>query len=560
MKKRTISMILAMAMTAACLAGCGSKTQSTADSADQAAAGVKEADAENAEADAAAEQSGEAQEIPVDAYAGTTITVAVNKAALDKGESFNDKPIFQMAEEATGIHVEFIEIEEANNGDKMNIILASGDLPDAFLGVLNENQMASNIDSFYDLSEEGLLETYAPNVVADYEEMNGLAALTWPDGSVRSLMTGPQISYNNAADGIMVINQAWLDQLGLELPETADEFYEVLKAFKENDMNGNGIADEIPLEFSSSNWAAQIMNLANPWGIAGQSSSNLDHYLMVKDGQVTGTLYTEEFRAFLEYYHKLADEGLIDMEGFGQTSEQYYAKLKGNQVGCYIAWSPYSNFDVETARDWVVLKPFTAMDGVEPKKTGNKERLFATRTGFAIAADSENVEAVLTWWNYMSSSLELKWTARAGEQGNAWDIVDGQVVSRTPEGLSDGFTETDYQYTYACVDRAPFLRADEIMIAEEMEDDATWERQCMVDVVYDMIPDEVVPSAFVDPEENTAHSLIQTELATMADNFVATSISEGVTDESWEAFQESLVGLQYDEWLAYYQRILDAQK
>ena len=200
------------------------------------------------------------------------------------------------------------------------------------------------------------------------------------------------------------------------------------------------------------------------------------------------------------------------------------------------------------------------MEGVEPKKTGNQERLFATRTGFAIAADSENVEAVLTWWNYMSSTLELKWIARCGEQGNAWDIVDGKVVSRTPEGLSEGFTETDYQYTYACVDRAPFLLSEETMVAEEKEDDATWVRQCMVDEVFDMIPTEVIPAAFVDPDDAMAHSLIATELISMADNFVATSIADGVTDDSWNAFQESLVGLQYDEWLAYYQRILDAQK
>jgi putative aldouronate transport system substrate-binding protein len=43
------------------------------------------------------------------------------------------------------------------------------------------------------------------------------------------------------------VYQPWLDALGLEEPETIDEFHEMLLAFKNDDPNGNGVADEIPL-------------------------------------------------------------------------------------------------------------------------------------------------------------------------------------------------------------------------------------------------------------------------------------------------------------------------
>ena len=47
--------------------------------------------------------------------------------------------------------------------------------------------------------------------------------------------------------GPMLIYKPWLDQLGLEMPTTTDEFHEVLRAFKAaGDLNGNGIDDEIP--------------------------------------------------------------------------------------------------------------------------------------------------------------------------------------------------------------------------------------------------------------------------------------------------------------------------
>lgn len=51
------------------------------------------------------------------------------------------------------------------------------------------------------------------------------------------------------SNGIQFINKAWLDQLGLEVPTTTEELYELLCAFRDNDMNGNGdTTDEIPLE------------------------------------------------------------------------------------------------------------------------------------------------------------------------------------------------------------------------------------------------------------------------------------------------------------------------
>ena len=54
------------------------------------------------------------------------------------------------------------------------------------------------------------------------------------------------------------INTQWLDNLGLEMPTTTEEFYQVMKAFKEQDANGNGdLNDEIPLSTVTSGLAAQ---------------------------------------------------------------------------------------------------------------------------------------------------------------------------------------------------------------------------------------------------------------------------------------------------------------
>ena len=102
----------------------------------------------------------------------TTFTIAVYKNALSKCDDFNEMKIFQMAEEATGVHIEWMPVE-AGSGDKINAMLTA-DLPDAFLGLLNESKIAMNMDLFADLS--GLLEEHAPHVFSDYNSMenNGI--------------------------------------------------------------------------------------------------------------------------------------------------------------------------------------------------------------------------------------------------------------------------------------------------------------------------------------------------------------------------------------------------
>ena len=79
-----------------------------------------------------------------------------------------NKEIFKLAEEATNVHIEWMPIAAADATDKVNIMLTS-DLPDAFLGLIGTDQIASSMDSFADLAKDDLLKTYAPHIVEDYE-------------------------------------------------------------------------------------------------------------------------------------------------------------------------------------------------------------------------------------------------------------------------------------------------------------------------------------------------------------------------------------------------------
>ena len=555
-KKRIAALMLSLVMTASVMTGCGNEavSESTVSSASE----EKSTEVSTEVAESTEEAS---EGIPVDYFAGTELTIVAKKHNYDTGDSWGDKPAMKAAEEATGIKINWIMIDSGQS-ERVNAMLA-GDMPDAFIGnMVSTTTIGSNMDLFYDLSEEGLLETYAPDVLEDIKSLDaGLDLITWEDGSIRSLVTNDESNYNNDAEGIMVINKAWLDKLGLSVPTTADEFYEVLCAFRDNDMDGDGDpTNEIPFNVTQKFWASKIIQGANSWGIGGWKNSASAHYFMLKDGKVTSTVDTDEFRAFLEYYHMLIEEGLLNIDCFSETNDQRSAKLLSGSVGCFWSWTPEDVGDQELAKNYVVLPPFRALEDVDPVKTGarNMEQFYVN--GFVVSADCENVEALLHWWNYLSSSVEMKYFVKFGEQGQAWDIdADGNVYLKTPDGLTEDFTINNYQYTYGWCSYSPLILTEELPVTDTSDPYASdaW-RKLMVDEVWDMLPAENFSSKrLVAPEKLDEKDFIQTEMDTYISNFISTSIIEGVTDDSWAAHLEQLKTVQYYEWLDWYQGYID---
>lgn len=485
-----------------------------------------------------------------------TFRIAVMKHTHCMVDDFNEKPAFQMAEEATGVHIDWITVPDGST-EKVNAMLTA-DLPDAFLGLVSETQVASSMDSFLDLTD--LLEKNAPHVVADYNTMEGgMDLVTWPDGTIRSLATGDEVNYENDPAGIMIINKKWLDQLGLDIPTTTDEFYDVLCAFRDNDMNGDGDpSDEIPFKASEANWCAHIMNMANAWGLAGFSDSDASHYFMVKDGKVVPTMDTDEYRAFLEYMHKLVADGLYDVESFTETNDQFFAKLKSGQVGATICWSPYAMMSDELAEQYVVVPYLNAPDGSGFVKSGRRNNFMGNRTGFAITSACENPERLLQWWDYLSSSTEIKYTAKFGQQGGYWDIDEsGQVYQKTPDDLTDDFTVENYKYTYGLVGLSPITLKNESIYVSEEQAFSTWFRIGMVDQVWEYLQTEYPHNRMVDSADLEVRTFMETDLFEYLKNFTASSIMNGVDDASWQAHLDSLQSWQYYDWIQWYQDYLD---
>lgn len=545
MYKKVVALMLSLVMAVSVLTGCGNSSQSG-----EKENSVSENSAEEVSSEATEENTSteEMEEIPVDYFAGTELNIVVYKDPLDTStdETYGNKPALKIAEEATGIKINWTVVDAATAADKVSVMLAAGPdaQPDVYLGwgLISESVLAQNTDMFYNLAEEGLLEKYAPNVLERYEVVNMLDNLKWPDGSIYSLAVSALAqAYTGWAMSTQVIRQDWLDQLGFEVPTNADELYEVLVAFRDNDMNGNGDpTDEIPLTFCSDYWEGELMLLANSFGISGSTWQKTTHYKMLEDGQVVSVCDTDKFRAFLEYFHKLAEEGLLDMEGFSQTSEQYIAKVDGGRAGSYIRHSAMEN---ET--------PFfyEGMEGITPSWSGEQNRLSAQKIGFVATKDA-NIEAALHWWNYMHSSPELKYMAARGEEGHLWYIdEEGRIIQ-------DESNPGDYVYQLDAIHPHPSNYLEEYVTL--VEPGSRIEKRTKTTEKYeDYIPEKGFSQRFVSAEAVEERSFIEIELFDYINGFIANSISEGVTDASWEAHLDQLEAVGYYDWIQWYQNVED---
>jgi len=155
--------------------------------------------------------------------------VAVPHGNIKKG--YNDLSLFKQLEEKSNVQVDWNMIPSDGLVEKMNLIFATNDLPDAFFGPETTSAVTSDkTKQLIPLND--LIDKYAPNFKKILEEDKMLRSLiTHEDGNIYYL---PMIEDNpaQAVPNAMFINKKWLDELGLEVPTTTDELYNVLKALR----------------------------------------------------------------------------------------------------------------------------------------------------------------------------------------------------------------------------------------------------------------------------------------------------------------------------------------
>lgn len=361
----------------------------------------------------------------------TPVTVDIMVVQPPCVEDFNTNRFSKYMEEKTGIKVNFIMVPEQARFEKLSLTLASGDYPDAFLGF----NITNDLEATYGAQEHLFMplnkyysREWMPNLMEALDEYpGGVGFMTNIDGNIYSL---PRLEgcFHCTNMAKMFIYQPFLDKLGLAVPTTTDEFYEVLKAIKTQDPNGNGKADEIPLAGSIIGWADEVERfLLNAFiycdlttDINQNASDNVGY--MLNNGKVDTSVNKDAYREGLKYVNKLYKEGLIYNGSFTQDSSQLTQLIESSSepvVGFVTGgWrGQFSTIGGDRFNNFHAIAPLKGPKGVQ--ETPNF--LAEPEVGkLVISSDSEYADAIIRYFDYLYS-YEGTLMQRNGFLGEAWD-------------------------------------------------------------------------------------------------------------------------------------------
>ena len=253
------------------------------------------------------------------------VTVQVVKDARTK--KMASLPWTKDLEAKCGCDIQWQEVAASSWDQQKKAALAAGEVADVTIGGFGSGDMGEYGSLFLDL------KPYVKNMKNLQKlfktEPYSRVISTTADGKILGTPTVGR-SVTARTSNHMFINKAWLDKLGLQVPQTWDELEKVLIAFKTKDPNGNGKNDEIPLDFNSPgtggfglfqpNVLLSSLGIVVPNGPLG---------MYVDNGKVKNYLTDSRYKEVIQFLHKLWVDGVISSEAFTHDWSKYTSTSKG---------------------------------------------------------------------------------------------------------------------------------------------------------------------------------------------------------------------------------------
>ena len=482
----------------------------------------------------------------------------------------NNRTIFKRLEEQTNVHIEWTAIQGDQWGDKINLNMTNlNTLTDfVFTAGFGESDLLRYADQEVIIPLEDYIDTVMPNLKKVFDEYPEYRAMTTaPDGHIYSLPWIEQLGSNKTAiqtvGDMSFINKKWLDFLGLEIPTTVDEFEQVLIAFRDN-------ADKIQAEFNIEGSIipmACIMNdgdqdpsiLTNGFGEGYGDIDHWRHIAVTNDREVICTATTEGFRKGMDWLHKLYTEDLIDPEAFTQEWSTYVAKGKSGRYGVAFSWD-IANIDNLT--DWVPLPPLEADVRNLTPQNGSFTSGY-DRGRCVVTTVAEDPEMVCRWLDLMYDpfqSPQNNW-GTYGEDDDFDIFVLGEnengekMLQHAPLGDASPVEVREAE----CVG-GPLAILDEYYgVYVTCPDDAQYRLDWIEEYFTPyMNNDYVYPNVFMDPDDTEELSNLMADIGKTINAARSEWVMNGYSDSDWENLQEDLEDYGLEDYLAIFQKYLDA--
>ena len=532
MKKKAVALVLAAAMCVTSLAGCGSSTASTTENA-----------------------SGEVSEAVVDESGKVDgVMYKVGLPLVDEGtygfsifcDDSKEKPEYYMLDEfkkQTNVDVEMRIFPYETATERLNLDLNSGDYADVVGGwTLSDSMILTyGVNQGVFIPLEDYFAEYCPRITEILDLPGVREEMTAPDGHIYAI---PYVCDDNKVGYSPYINGRWLKNVGMDMPTTTEEFEAVLKAFKEQDANGNGDPnDEIPFSADPNNKHIESMTgwFGLPMGKSG---------IGILDDEVVFAGASSTYREFLSWFNSLYEQGLIDLEIFTQDSSTWEGKGNRDLYGVSIAYGSgeFSGIVLEGGEksEFDVLPVLNTDKGGMWMRDTNGFSVY--RTQAVITDNAEHPEVICRWFD------------------NAFQLENGIGCNRGPVGTvvfkeDDGYRAIDVK-TLSEEDQEKFSWGNlwpqslpKYMPSgfKYIEDHPTYnEKKVMEDTYEPYLTKTTIPSFWIPLDKIDRYSDIASALTDYFNQRQAMFISGEMDiddDAQWQSYVDGLYALGLEDWM-----------
>jgi putative aldouronate transport system substrate-binding protein len=561
MSRKILCIVLVISMfLTAFVVGCAKKTIDTEIKDDAGTAPTTTASDKDGKDDKSVEEHN-GYRLPI-AKEPITLVFLTRESEIPGTSFMNDNAlIWKEFEKNTGIKIKFDAKPSSELKEVVQLRLAAKqDVPD--LITIPASQDGAYLAKYFSdgaiIRLNEYINKYATNMLnifkqyPDYEQ-----AMTLPDGSIVGIgsMRSTKYAFRNHA-----IRQDWLKKLDLEMPKTPDDLLNVAKAFVENDMNGNGKADEIGM----SGYGDQWKELGHAWGL---------HYVTgagwtTRNGKVVYEPVTPEYQDFLRYLKKCVQEGVFPADWASVDKKTHQARLINAQCGIELRASAtavinYLSEDDSMRKnnpdaDWRLIPP---LDGPYGKGILVKEPIAQRWRTVVVTSANKYPEETLKWLDYTIFSEEGQNYKLYGLEGITYKVEDGKIV-KIPSELHDNKPKEDGSWL-GYGDYLPLIETDQSIEVGFSHIVPNPEDHPLVQEIRSLWP--YVEEPFVPPIPNvndgkklsTLLTDIETHVQEMFYNFVS---GEADIESDFDKYINNLKSSGLDEVIGIYQKGYDSLK
>lgn len=488
--------------------------------------------------------------------------VTINVATISRSVPMDDIYMTEYIEKTFNVDLVWTEYSNDAWNTQISLMLTTDDLPDLIVGA---NMDKGDVNKYgadgYFLNMMDYID-YMPNMKALMEEYTNWANYTVaPDGAIYGIARVFPAGIGTATGMTTFINNQWLENVGMDMPKTTEELYQVLKAFKEQDANGNGDAtDEIPLGIQIDTGRGtrfEWMLLAS----YGYYTNNANYSPYVnEDGSVGLAQQDEVYKDYLKYLHKLYDEELMEQSAFIITDEERIDKTVNDKYGVF---SEYSGL-VTALGGAVEDNPYDDYTYISALTSEyNDQRNFALgNVGYAagsrtyINAETEHPEIICQIIDYFLSFDNLA-VADYGEEGVTFEYVEDDFGNMAPAYMND-YTKD----TVAHNEGFNMIRTSVVNQIVESADDATldamisdekmiYSASAVIEKELRTMDELIYPYPDLLYEDSSRVSVLKEDVGNVIKSYKASFIlGEKDIDAEWDKYLSDLKAAGIEELLA----------